>query len=91
MWLGLDPKVLVADEPTRGVDMGTKSEIYHHLRKMAQRGTAILLISSDLQEILKMSDRVLVMREGEVVGEIAAKEATEELVLSCAIGAGSPQ
>jgi len=91
MWLGINPKVLIADEPTRGVDVATKSEIYHHLRKMARRGTAILLISSDLQEILKMSDRVLVMREGSIVAEIAGEDATEEVVLSCAIGAGKLQ
>ncbi len=88
MWLGIKPKVLIADEPTRGVDVGTKSEIYHHLRKMAEQGTAILLISSDLQEILNMSDRVLVMREGRIVREIPGPDATEELVLTCAIGAG---
>ncbi len=89
MWVGIKPKVLIADEPTRGVDVGTKSEIYHHLRRMAEKGTAILLISSDLQEILKMSDRVLVMREGKLVAEIAARDATEERVLSYAIGAGT--
>lgn len=91
MWLGIRPKVLIADEPTRGVDVGTKSEIYHHLRKMAEEGTAILLISSDLQEILNMSDRVLVMREGRIVSDIPGKDATEELVLTCAIGAGCPR
>jgi ABC-type sugar transport system ATPase subunit len=91
MWLGIRPKVLIADEPTRGVDVGTKSEIYHHLRRMAEQGTAILLISSDLQEILNMSDRVLVMREGQIVSEIPRKDATEELVLTCAIGAGCPR
>jgi len=91
MWLGITPKVLIADEPTRGVDVGTKSEIYHHLREMAKQGTAILLISSDLQEILKMSDRILVMREGRIVSEIPGEDATEELVLTCAIGARCPQ
>ena len=91
MWLGIRPKVLIVDEPTRGVDVGTKSEIYHHLRKMAQQGTAILLISSDLQEILNMSDRVLVMREGRIVNDIPGNEATEESVLTCAIGAGCPR
>jgi len=88
MWLGINPKVLIADEPTRGVDVATKSEIYHHLRKLAGQGTAVLLISSDLQEILKVSDRVLVMREGSIVGEIPANDATEEHILSYAIGAG---
>jgi ABC-type sugar transport system ATPase subunit len=91
MWLEIEPRVLIVDEPTRGVDVGTKSEIYSHLRRMSQRGTAILLISSDLQEILNMSDRVLVMREGRIVKDIPGGEATEERVLSYAIGAGSPQ
>ncbi len=91
MWVGINPKVLIADEPTRGVDVATKSEIYHHLRRMARQGTSILLISSDLQEILKMSDRVLIMREGKIVGETPAQHATEELILSHAIGAGSAQ
>ena len=91
MWLGISPKVLIADEPTRGVDVGTKAEIYHHLRRMAQEGTAILLISSDLEEILNMSDRVLVMREGTIVAEIPGTDSTEELVLSHAIGAPAGQ
>lgn len=89
MWLSMNPKVLIADEPTRGVDVATKSEIYRHLRTMASQGTAILLISSDLQEILKMSDRVLVMREGRIVAEVPEKDATEERVLSHAIGAAT--
>ncbi len=91
MWLALHPRVLIADEPTRGVDIATKTEIYHHLREMAHRGAAILLISSDLQEILNLSDRILVMREGRIVAEIEAEGATEGLVLSYAIASERPQ
>ena len=86
MWIGIRPLLLIADEPTRGVDVGAKSEIYHLLRKLASEGVAIILISSDLQEILGMSDRILVMRSGRLAGEFAGAEATEEQVIKCATG-----
>ena len=88
MWMGIRPRVLIADEPTRGVDVGAKSEIYHMLRKLAADGVSILLISSDLPEILGLSDRILVMRESRLAGEFAASEATEENVVACATGLG---
>ena len=89
MWIGIRPKLLIADEPTRGVDVGAKSEIYAVLRKLAAEGVGILLISSDLPEILGLSDRVLVMRQGKIAGEFSREEATEEKTIACAAGVGS--
>jgi ABC-type sugar transport system ATPase subunit len=86
MWVGVGPKVLIADEPTRGVDVGAKSEIYRHLRQLASSGVGILLISSELQEILGMSDRILVMREGRFVAELSQKQASEENIILAATG-----
>ncbi len=86
-WAGLRPKVLIADEPTRGVDVGARTEIYRHLRALAAEGTAILLISSDLQEILGMSDRIVVMRAGEVAARFDRTEATEQAIVAAALGA----
>ena len=91
MWVGIKPLVLIADEPTRGVDVGAKSEIYHMLRKLASEGVAIVMISSDLPEILGMSDRILVMRNGRMVGEFTRDEATEEKIISCAAGVSVSQ
>jgi ABC-type sugar transport system ATPase subunit len=79
-------KVLILDEPTRGVDVATKVEIYHIIDDLAHDGMCILLISSELPEILGMSDRALVMREGRLVGEFARAEATEERLLASAAG-----
>ncbi|MCL2165486.1 MAG: sugar ABC transporter ATP-binding protein [Oscillospiraceae bacterium] len=87
-WLGINPKVLIVDEPTRGVDVGAKSEIYTILRELANSGIAIMMISSDLPEILGMSDRIIVMKEGEISGELDCSEATEDRVISLAAGAG---
>lgn len=84
-WIGLEPRVLIADEPTRGVDVGARTEIYTHLRALAAGGTSILLISSDLQEILGMSDRVLVMRAGRIAAEFGREEATEEGIITAAL------
>jgi ABC-type sugar transport system ATPase subunit len=85
-WLLSKAKVLILDEPTRGVDVATKVEIYHIIGDLADRGMGILLISSELPEILGMSDRVLVMREGRLVGEFARSEASEESLLASAAG-----
>jgi len=85
-WLNTEPQIIIFDEPTRGIDVGVKAEIYQLMRKMADDGKAILMISSELPEVLGMSDRILVMHEGRVVGELTAEEATEREVLSLACG-----
>jgi ribose transport system ATP-binding protein len=85
-WLALGPKVLIVDEPTRGIDVGAKAEIYSLLRDLAQGGTAIVMISSDMEEILNMSDRVAVMHEGAITGTLARSECTEERIMTLAVG-----
>jgi ABC-type sugar transport system ATPase subunit len=85
-WLLSQAKVLILDEPTRGVDVATKVEIYRIISELAERGIGILLISSELPEILGMSDRALVMREGRLVGEFTRTQANEENLLACAAG-----
>jgi ABC-type sugar transport system ATPase subunit len=85
-WLMTHARVLILDEPTRGVDVATKVEIYHIIDNLARDGMCILLISSELPEILGMSDRALVMREGRLVGEFARSDANEERLLSSAAG-----
>ncbi|MEI6389215.1 MAG: sugar ABC transporter ATP-binding protein, partial [Spirochaetota bacterium] len=87
-WIGIEPRLLIVDEPTRGVDIGARSEIYAFLRALAARGTAIIMISSDLMEILGLSDRIYVMKSGRIAGELAGKDATEESVIALATGAG---
>src|SRR5205823_7628808 len=77
-WLARRPKVLIVDEPTRGVDVGAKAEIHALLCELAKQGVGILMISSDLPEILAMSDRVLVLRQGRIAGEIPGSRATQE-------------
>ncbi|QDU64265.1 Ribose import ATP-binding protein RbsA [Planctomycetes bacterium Pan216] len=86
-WLALGPKVLLLDEPTRGIDVGAKQEIYRLMEELAQQGVAILFVSSDLEEILSMSDRTLVMHEGAITGELAREELNEEAVMRLATGA----
>ena len=85
-WLALGPKVLIVDEPTRGIDVGAKAEIYSLLRDLAQAGTAIVMISSDMEEILNMSDRVAVMHEGAITGTLARSACTEERIMTLAVG-----
>lgn len=86
MWLALEPLVLIVDEPTRGIDVGAKVEIQDMLRGLAGRGMSILLISSELPEILTMSDRIAVMREGELVAIVPGDSATEEGIMAIASG-----
>jgi rhamnose transport system ATP-binding protein len=85
-WLMTEPKVLILDEPTQGIDVGAKAEIYHLIGEFARRGLAILMISSDMQEILGLSDRVAVMAKGRIVGVLAREEAAPNLVLELALG-----
>ncbi|AEI49998.1 sugar ABC transporter ATP-binding protein [Runella slithyformis] len=85
-WLHLNPKVLIVDEPTHGVDVGAKLEIYELLHKMALTGTSILLISSELPEVLALADRILVVYHGKIAGELSCSEATEERILALASG-----
>ena len=80
-WLALDPKVLILDEPTRGIDVGSKEQIYTLVRALADNGTAVIVISSELVEALGLSDRILVMADGRIVGELAHEDASEEVVL----------
>ncbi|HEV7767967.1 MAG TPA: ATP-binding cassette domain-containing protein, partial [Thermoanaerobaculia bacterium] len=85
-WLLTNPKVLFLDEPTRGIDVGAKQEIYLEINRLAAQGLAIVLVSSELPEVLALSDRVLVLHEGRLMGEFARAEATPEAVMACATG-----
>lgn len=85
-WLLVNPKILIVDEPTRGVDVGSKSEIYRIIRKLAAEGTSIVAISSDLPEILTISDRILVMHQGRISGSCNHEEISEELIMRYASG-----
>lgn len=85
-WLATNPSVLIVDEPTRGIDVGAKAEVHRTLCELAAAGLAVLMISSDLPEVLGMADRILVMREGQVVGELGRAEASEESVMYLATG-----
>ena len=85
-WLLTSPRVLFLDEPTRGIDVGAKQEIYAQINRLAKEGLAIVLVSSELPEVLGLSDRVLVLHEGRVTGEFRREEATPEAVMACATG-----
>jgi ribose transport system ATP-binding protein len=85
-WLAMKPKVLLLDEPTRGIDIGAKREIYALMEELARQGMAILFVSSDLEEVIGMSDRVLVMHEGRLSGELARAELGEEAIMRLATG-----
>ena len=83
-WLALEPKVLLLDEPTRGIDVGAKQEIYRLMEELAGRGVAILFVSSEMEEVLRMSDRTLVMCQGRITGELSREELSEETVMKLA-------
>ena len=81
-----EPNLLLLDEPTRGIDIGAKQEIYSLMEELAEQGVAILFVSSEMEEILGMSDRTLVMHEGSITGELSRDELTEEAVMQLATG-----
>jgi rhamnose transport system ATP-binding protein len=85
-WLSMAPKLLIVDEPTRGIDVGTKAEVHRLMSNLAAEGVAVLMVSSELPEVLGMADRVLVMREGRLVAELDRSRATEESVMFAAMG-----
>ncbi|MGB3567470.1 MAG: sugar ABC transporter ATP-binding protein [Priestia megaterium] len=85
-WIGIGPKVLILDEPTRGVDVGAKREIYQLMNELTDRGVAIIMVSSELPEVLGMSDRILVVHEGKITGELTSEEATQEKIMTFATG-----
>lgn len=89
-WLNTRPKLLILDEPTRGIDVGAKAEVHHIINQLASEGLAIILISSDLPEVLAMSDRILVMREGRQMGIFDRAEATQEAIMAAAMGQNHP-
>jgi rhamnose transport system ATP-binding protein len=88
-WLAREPRVLILDEPTQGIDVAGRAEIHRLIRELAERGMAVLLISSDLTELLALSDRVAVMRRGRLAGVLAREAATQEAVLALALGVES--
>jgi ribose transport system ATP-binding protein len=85
-WLALNPRVLIFDEPTRGIDVGAKAEIYRLMRDLAENGVAIIMISSDMEEVLGVSDRVAVMHEGCIAGILERSQCTEEAIMHLAVG-----
>jgi rhamnose transport system ATP-binding protein len=85
-WLASGPRVLILDEPTRGIDIGAKVEVHRLIAELAAKGLGIILISSDLPEVLAMSDRIIVLHEGRVTAEISRDEATQERVMFAATG-----
>ena len=89
-WLAMTPKVMILDEPTRGIDVGAKAEIYRLMRELADGGAVILMISSDMEEILNISDRIAVMHEGEISGVLERADCREENVMQLAVGKKIP-
>jgi len=85
-WMAIHPQIMILDEPTQGVDVGSKSEIHDLVMQMAERGVAILLISSELPEILGMSDRIGVMHAGRMMGILSRQEATQSSIMTMAFG-----
>ena len=85
-WMNTNVRVFIFDEPTRGIDVGAKAEIYQLMVDIAAQGNAVIMVSSELPEVLGVSDRILIMREGKITGELLAHEPDEESIMSFAIG-----
>ncbi|TIV72521.1 MAG: sugar ABC transporter ATP-binding protein, partial [Mesorhizobium sp.] len=85
-WLAMNPKVMILDEPTRGIDIGAKAEIYGLMRSLADAGVAVLMISSDMEEVIGVSDRIAVMHEGQISGILDRDDFSQENVLLLAVG-----
>ncbi len=81
-WMFTEPDILILDEPTRGIDVGAKYEIYCIINDLVAAGKSVIMISSELPEVLGMSDRIYIMNEGKIVGEVSGKEATQETIMS---------
>ena len=90
-WLSMTPKVMMFDEPTRGIDVGSKSEIYSLMRELADSGVAVLMISSDMEEVIGVSDRIVVMQEGAISGTLNRDQFSEENVMRLAVARGPEQ
>lgn len=90
-WLALAPRIMLFDEPTRGVDVGAKAEIYRMMRGLSDQGVGVLMISSDMEEVLGVADRVLVLHEGRIAGELARSQLSEHAILSLAVGHDQPE
>jgi ABC-type sugar transport system ATPase subunit len=84
-WLAIHPQILILDEPTRGIDVGAKAEIHRIISDLAGQGVGIIMISSELPEVLGMSDRILVMHEGRITGTLNREEATQEKIMALAV------
>ena len=84
-WLALAPNVLIVDEPTRGIDVGGKAEIHRLLRALAREGVSIVMVSSDMEEVLHLSDRVVVMHEGRVTGVLERADCSEQRIMALAV------
>jgi ribose transport system ATP-binding protein len=85
-WMLQNPKVLILDEPTRGVDVGAKAEIYHLMRNLTEQGVSIIMVSSDMEEVLGVSDRIAVMHEGSITGTLTRDQFSEEAIMRLAVG-----
>ena len=90
-WLAMDPQVLIFDEPTRGIDVGAKQEIYNIMNELADNGKTILMISSDMEELIGMSDRIVVLCKGRVTGLLEKEEVSQELILSKSAGSDTDE
>ena len=85
-WLAMTPNILIMDEPTRGIDVGAKSEIYMLMRRLTKQGKSIIMISSEMAEVMKVSDRIIVMHEGSISGEIPSGEVNRNKIMQAAFG-----